>query len=249
MIDAAQKLRVLVVHGFASNGHAFKKRTSALQKACRDVADLIFLDAPIQVQALPSEANPEPGPPNPDDPIEKQALAWWRHNNDQYEGWADTAKFLERKFQELGPFDGVLGFSQGGCLAGVLAAALEHPELVPDFHGTFQRERFRFMISVSGFRARPDAFQALMDAKIATPALIIRGKEDMIVPPQLTETLVEVCSNVRVAEHGGGHYLPTPAPWRNFVRDYIEAFRSGQPDAWRTIPAPPCEEENSDSKL
>lgn len=33
--STARKLRVLVLHGYATNAFVFKRRTSALQKACR----------------------------------------------------------------------------------------------------------------------------------------------------------------------------------------------------------------------
>lgn len=201
------------------------------------------------MQALPSESNPEPKPPSPDDPEETQARAWWRQVDENYVGWDGTAKYLRTKFQELGPFDGVLGFSQGGCLTGVLAAALEHPDLVPDSPGTFQAERLRFAISVSGFRPRAALFDKLMEARITTPMLIIQGRDDSIVSPEFTETLVKLCDNVRIAEHDGGHYLPTPAPWRNFLRDHIASFRTESPDAWKSVPLPAVSDDNSDSKL
>ncbi|KAI3623803.1 dihydrofolate reductase [Malassezia furfur] len=243
------KLRVLVLHGFAQNSYVFKRRTSALQKACRNVVDFVFLNAPIQVKAFPSEANPDPKSPSPSDPEEEQARAWWRQIDDAYVGWDGTARYLQRAFQEQGPFDGVLGFSQGGCLAGVLAAALEHPELVPDSPGTFQAQPFRFAVSVSGFRPRAPLFDRLMEARIATPMLVIQGREDSIVTPAFTETLVQVCDQVRVAEHDGGHYLPTPAPWRNFLRDFFASFLQEEPGAWRSVPLPTAADDNSDPKL
>lgn len=181
--------------------------------------------------------------------METQTRGWWERFEDRYEGWETTTEYLYARFRELGPFDGVLGYSQGGCLAGVLAAALEHPELVPNAPRPFQEQPLRFAISVSGFRPRPHLFTPLMQAGITTPMLIVQGQEDQIVPIELTNTLTQLCSNVRVAEHSGGHFLPTSAPWRNFVRDVLAAFRDDAPDAWRSIPAPPLSDENSDFKL
>ena len=40
----------------------------------------------------------------------------------QTEGWGATLATLRRACSELGPFDGVLGFSQGAAVAAALAA-------------------------------------------------------------------------------------------------------------------------------
>lgn len=37
-------------------------------------------------------------------------------------GFEDTLKLIEKTVEEYGPFDGFLGFSQGACLVGLLAA-------------------------------------------------------------------------------------------------------------------------------
>jgi len=47
--------------------------------------------------------------------------------------------------------------------------------------------------------------------------------------------------------HDGGHYLPTPAPWRHFLRAFLESFRSEDRDAWRTVPEPG--EERAENKM
>ena len=88
MSGAAGKLRVLVLHGYASNPLAYARRVSALTKACSSVADFVFAPAPHQVRSLPSETNPEPGPVDPSLPLEKQARAWFMANDETgvYEG-------------------------------------------------------------------------------------------------------------------------------------------------------------------
>lgn len=207
----------------------------------------MFVDGPIQIKPLPSLSNPDPAEPSPDDPPEKQARAWWRQVDEGYHGWGETAKYMQAQFHEHGPFDGVMGFSQGGCLAGILTAALEHPELVPNSPGPFQAEPFRFAISISGFRPADHSFDPLMEAKITTPMLAMIGIDDVIVPPDWTMALVEQCTNARVINHEGGHFLPTPAPWRNFIRNYLETFQSDTPGAWRTIAAPTANVEVDDT--
>jgi hypothetical protein len=71
--------------------------------------------------------------------------AWWLVNEDktQYRrepdtrvrwpklkcaiGFNETLEYLHDYLIREGPFDGVMGFSQGGCMAAILAALLEKP--------------------------------------------------------------------------------------------------------------------------
>ncbi|WFD32044.1 dihydrofolate reductase [Malassezia sp. CBS 17886] len=248
----AGKLRLLVLHGYAANEFSAKRRMAALQKACRDVAEFVFVNAPRQVKALPSATNPDPSVPSPDIPLEKQARAWWSANDEGvYVGWADTAVYLHDVFQTRGPFDGVLGFSQGACLATVLCAALERPDACPASAAPFQAHPFRFAIAVSGFRPRDPAFNALFAEEIATPTLVVVGEEDVLVSRDMTQAAVDAMANSRIVCHDGGHFIPTNAPWRNFFRDFMRAFQDAQPDDWRALPAPEgsVPEEDVDSKL
>lgn len=142
----------------------------------QDVADFVFGNGPLQVQALPSETNPEPAPPSPDDPPEKQARAWWNHTDNEYRGWAESVAYLTQMFREHGPFDGVLGFSQGACAAALLAASIERPENAPYVCEPIQTEPLRFVICVSGFYPCVAQFDTLLNQKITTPLLLVIGE-------------------------------------------------------------------------
>ena len=172
------KLRVLVLHGFASNGTAYAKRLGALRNACRDVAELFFPMGPHHVQALPSESNPEPGPVDPTLPLDKQPRGWWvrEDDSDRYVGWEASAAELRKYCAEHGPFDGVLGFSQGASVASVFAAALEQPGIAPDTLEPLQREPLKFAIMVSGFIPRESELARLYDKPLQVPSLHIMGE-------------------------------------------------------------------------
>ncbi|WFD00758.1 dihydrofolate reductase [Malassezia yamatoensis] len=246
---SAGKSRVLVLHGFAMNATLYKKKLSALQKTCRDVADFVFVNAPIHVKPFASETNPNPVVSSADDPEDQQTRGWWKANNGTYIGWDSTAKYLKEQIALYGPFDGVLGYSQGACLACILAAGIEYPDFLPDSPGPLQTKPFQFAISVSGFHPRDSMFDRLFEQEIHTPTLFILGHEDQIIPPAVTASFATQLKNVRIAEHSGGHYLPTPAPWRNFLRDFIASFQSDNKDAWRQIPLPNAKENDTEFKL
>lgn len=220
----------------------------------------MFANGPHHIQALPSETNPDPAPPNPNDPEDKQARAWFMARNNVYEGWDASVTYLKTLCREQGPFDGVLGFSQGASLAAILAASLEHPERTPETSEPIQNKPFRFVISVSGFRPADPKFDPLFRDQIQTPVMLIVGANDSIVTSERSQTLVERCANIRVVRHPGEHYLPTSyvlpimpfhlhmhsltpsltscsAPWRSFLRDCITSFARSNHD-WQSILSP-----------
>ena len=52
---ATRKLKVLMAHGYTSNQFQFFKRSGAIRKACRDVADFTFINGPLIVRVGDSE--------------------------------------------------------------------------------------------------------------------------------------------------------------------------------------------------
>ena len=208
-------------------------------------------------------------------PIEEQPRAWWMARDDgTYDGWDTTVSFLNAQLAEHGPFDAILGFSQGACYTGLLASAFEDPSRMPGLELPPGQGKLRFAIAISGFRSREPRHERLYAQKIETPMLCVLGKEDYIVdsgkrltaaapvPAQFSrvrkltcrcrsfrraersKTLTDVCANVRVEWHEGGHATPSQAPWRNFFRDFLTAFQQEQdgPTAakldWKTLPGP-----------
>lgn len=160
-----------------------------------DVAEFVFANGPHHVQAFPSATNPNPPPPSPDEPLEKQPRAWWMSREEGYVGWESTIHSLAQLSREQGPFDGILGFSQGGSAAAVVAAAIEHPALLSKLD-TIQTEPLKFMISVSGFRPNDAALDPLFATPLQTPSLIICGQ------------YVFALTQKRLDRHAGAHPDP-----------------------------------------
>lgn len=63
---------------------------------------------------------------------------------------------------------------------------------------------------------------------------------DQIVDADRSQTLVDACAHSRIETHESGHVVPTQAPWRNFLRDYIHAFadETHEAGAWRHVQGP-----------
>ncbi len=50
---ATRKLKILMAHGYTSNSFQFHKRSGAIRKACRDVADFTFINAHLSSNPSP----------------------------------------------------------------------------------------------------------------------------------------------------------------------------------------------------
>jgi hypothetical protein len=125
------RLRVLCLHGFRQTAKQFSGRLAAFQKRLRKDVEFVFADGPLLIPAL--------GPAAQDDDTDHSfpradRRAWFKSPvgaglvldstqwQTQTEGWERSILEVARVFATQGPFDGVLGFSQGGALALTLCA-------------------------------------------------------------------------------------------------------------------------------
>jgi hypothetical protein len=122
-----------------------------------------------------------------------------------------------------GPFDGVVGFSQGGACAGMIASLLEpgresafeksggmeYPKSFKDIH----HPPMKFAVSYSGFAATGEnPYKAFYEPKISTRMLHFLGSQDVVVDEKRSLALVEACTHREekyVVYHPGGHFLPS----------------------------------------
>ena len=251
-------LKLLMLHGYTQSGNIFNFRSRALVKHLQKSLPLYEVSAayptgPIRLQ--PSEIpGYEPSPEvNPDDEIE--AYGWWRHSTSAtpplYAGIEEGFATVARTLKEEGPFDGVIGFSQGAALAAMVASLLEpgrkesfeHFSKISDEGGAgmdypaafaedgFQHPPLKFAISYCGFRAPGARYRAFYEPAIQTPMLHVLGSLDAIVEEVRSRGLVEACAgdpdkNGLVVFHPGGHFLPSKRPYLDaaltFIRDEMD---------------------------
>lgn len=220
-----RKLRILALHGYTSNAFILQRRIGAIRKACRDVADFVVVNGPLRVEPItaPVESLDAPSSSSsggytaandPNMPLEEQPRAWWRSSDDgtEYRHFDATVDFLCAEVAQHGPFDGVFGFSQGACMAAIVASAFEDPTRYQRFCDKLPAGQgpLRFCISVSGFAARDDKLKGLFAAHgIQTPILHVLGRADQIVDDGRAQTLVRAAARSRVEHHDSGHVIPS----------------------------------------
>ncbi|OCL02090.1 dihydrofolate reductase [Glonium stellatum] len=239
-------IKVLMLHGFTQSGTLFHAKTRALeknlQKAFPAGITLHYPTAPIRLSladvpfAVASTEDPASYGVDKDKDKELDVWGWWRRKGDSepytYEGIERGMDHIAEVLKTEGPFDGVIGFSQGGACAGMLASLLEpgrreafeafypdggmrYPESFEDSTGyitTTIHPPLKFAVSYSGFAARGGKlYRGFYEPKIKTPMLHFLGTLDTVVEEKRSLALVEACeqSDGRVVYHPGGHFLPS----------------------------------------
>ncbi|TGZ79954.1 alpha/beta-hydrolase [Ascodesmis nigricans] len=196
--------RILFLHGFTRSGAAFSAQTQALQTqlhaTCAPSGDFHFPDGTIPLQ--PSFADNIEG-----------AYAWWRKCDESglYIGLDDTLRFLGNYLDLHGPFAGVVGFSQGACLAAILASVLEREDRRMGEFGpgmVTEHGRLGFVVAMSGFRPAASVYDGFYVPRIETPVLSVLGRRDEIVKSERSVELHRACKDVKVLWHERGHVVP-----------------------------------------
>ncbi|KAH8149153.1 uncharacterized protein LAJ45_06692 [Morchella importuna] len=227
-------LKLLFLHGYTQSGPLFHAKTKALEKLLLKSlpagTTLSFPTAPhlLKLSDLPghtpaASAGNEGGAEEEEQSADN--WAWWRRNDatGEYTGLNETWAFLGKLLDSEGPFDGCIGFSQGGALTSLLTSLLE-PAHAPSRPASFTTTHppFRFSIVYSGFRAPSPHYDYFYTPKIATPTLHFIGSLDTVVDESRSLALVhEHAGEPRVVYHPGGHYLPAGKQFANVVVGFV----------------------------
>lgn len=198
---AQRKLRILCLHSFRTNAKVFETQMSMARWTSEyaETCEFVVIDAP---HAQSGEA--------PADVVgffgDGEYREWWnakKRADDEaagmeYVGLERSLETIETVCEENGPFDGLLGFSQGATLC---AIALATPRIA---------KRFGFGVLVSGMKSRATQTRDLDYGSIACPTLHVIGKNDRVMPVVASEGLLKSMTSsetTRVA-HDGGHSVP-----------------------------------------
>eukprot|EP00929_Paragymnodinium_shiwhaense_P092711 TRINITY_DN52708_c0_g1_i1.p1 TRINITY_DN52708_c0_g1~~TRINITY_DN52708_c0_g1_i1.p1 ORF type:complete len:210 (-),score=15.87 TRINITY_DN52708_c0_g1_i1:271-900(-) len=170
-------LRVLCLHGFGQTAESMASMIQPLATALQGHAEFI----------VPPQSQP-----------------WWRASSllwPSYVGCDESLEFLRDFAASNGPFDGVLGFSQGACLAGIMCAMQGEVS-------TAAPVDVKFAVICCGFCSRDSQHSALYHQEIDVPSLHVIGEADFFVLRYLASSLARCFTDAKVSYHPGGHDLP-----------------------------------------
>ncbi|KJE94170.1 dihydrofolate reductase [Capsaspora owczarzaki ATCC 30864] len=209
-------LRILCLHGYTQNATVFRERTGSLRKALKGVAELFYLDAPHKLRPADEDRFPVED--------DGQSLAWWipdLPHRTTFRGFDESIAYVQAHCQREGPFDGILGFSQGAAMTAVLcsqASAAAGAEQAAQGAAT---PRFRFAMMFAGFPVKDPTYQHFYEKQIHIPSLHVYGESDGIIAPHNSKRLADLFDNSVVHVHVGGHFLPSQASMRGVYLDFI----------------------------
>ncbi|XP_035521778.1 esterase OVCA2 [Morone saxatilis] len=220
-------LRVLCIHGYRQNGSSFRGKTGALRKLLKKQVELVYLSAPHSVPQSSGEEAPEKengsGPEGDED-----SKGWWfsdiqaRSFNAQQQceeslGLNESVVVVREAVKVQGPFDGILGFSQGAAFVAMLCS-LQEQKLEPEFS-------FRFAILVAGFRSACEEHQTFYNTPLQIPSLHVFGLEDRVIPDNMSRELLPSFQDPQVLTHPGGHFVPAASAHRQTYQDFLKRFQ------------------------
>ncbi|XP_073816302.1 esterase GA18864 [Musca autumnalis] len=217
-LEITEKVRVLCLHGYRQNGESFKSKLGSFRKHVNKYAEFVFIDAPHK--AKPMEEGGEP---------QADQLSWWFNKDDgsfkgtnkngPAFGFQESLKLVEETWKTQGPFQGLLGFSQGACFVGLICglAKKKLTSIKPEF-----------AIMSSGFLSGSLVHKSAYEESVIIPTLHIYGLSDEIIPKEMSQELANHFKNVEVLEHNGGHYFPATSQQKqayiNFFQDRLQEY-------------------------
>ena len=207
-------LKVLVIHGYRQSAKSSKEKTGAFRKGLKKYLECVFITAPNRI-------------PGKDEDVDNEEYGWWFSKRDQQlsfnateettidEGHDASVDLITKTVQEQGPFDGILGFSQGATMVAHICS------LATEENSPFN---FKFAILCAGFRSRSTAHERYYDKDLSIPSLFIFGDNDQVIEKGMSMQLSDMFTNKTIVNHAGGHFLPAGATERKQYQEFLTQF-------------------------
>ncbi|CAH8275505.1 unnamed protein product [Arabidopsis lyrata] len=189
----ARKPRFLCLHGFRTSAEIMKIQLHKWPKSVIDRLDLVFLDAPFPCQ----------GKSDVEGIFDPPYYEWFQFNKEftEYTNFEKCLEYLEDRMIKLGPFDGLIGFSQGAILSGGL------PGLQAKGIALQKVPKIKFVIIIGGAKLKSAKLaENAYSSSLETLSLHFLGETDFLKP--YGTQLIESYKNPVVVHHPKGHTVP-----------------------------------------
>ncbi|RLL96532.1 hypothetical protein CFD26_101451 [Aspergillus turcosus] len=235
------KFRVLLIHGFAGTGSDIAAKAGPITRRITElIIPEILAEFPGGIEFLSPDAPLLLEPPiglDTDNCVEDEhgkqtrvaedkpqqtALGWWygRDTVSDYKGIEASLSFLA-KFIHGRPIHGVIGFSQGGAVAGMVCSLIEcldNPEKVAAIRAQGLpvdnylclpgQERLRFMMAIGGYQGTLRYYGSLYQWPMQTPSIHTLASMDAVVEHHLSMDLARSFTSYEIVEYFGSHFVP-----------------------------------------
>ncbi|OJJ42802.1 hypothetical protein ASPZODRAFT_28887 [Penicilliopsis zonata CBS 506.65] len=243
---AERKFRILMLHGYAQSASLFRIKTRLLREQILDSfppalydeypggIEYLFPDGAVSLSTNSKDSG--------DDDHEDGMRAWWLNLDDtsRYTFLNETIASLPTYLNHT-PIDALIGFSQGGALAVMLASLCEAAASSPSqarrqslrdqgipvdafLNGLPGQSPLRFVISLCGFRGTMDYYGSLYPAVgLTTPSLHAMGVFDSMIAGPKSQELVASFQSPQVVHYYGGHFIPRDRQTMQTIVAFIKA--------------------------
>ncbi|CAL0311866.1 unnamed protein product [Lupinus luteus] len=200
MEDQKQKKpRILCLHGFRTSGEILKKSVLRWPEIVTEKLDLVFLDGKFRAQ----------GKSDVEGIFDPPYYEWFQPKKDftVYSNFEESVAYIEDYMLKNGPFDGLLGFSQGA----MIAAALSGMQAQGVALGKVDKIKFLIIIAGGKFGGKkfgmPKLASKAFSKPIDCPSIHFIGERDSMKPESIA--LLEAFVDPTVIYHPKGHIIPT----------------------------------------
>ncbi|XP_011505754.1 PREDICTED: ovarian cancer-associated gene 2 protein homolog [Ceratosolen solmsi marchali] len=215
------KLKVLAIHGYRQSDKIFSAKIGSMRKNFKKELDFTFIRAPHKISYTEKYSNEQTEVNLKFE--DTNEYGWWFNtqnktfkavnSSDLCVGFDESLQLIEQIFKEQGPFDGLIGFSQGGSFVSILCA-MQQLKIIPI--------EFQFAIIISGFISLCKPHEVFYKQKINLPTLHVYGNSDQVIPTYKAKELCDLFIDKEVVLHEGGHYVPgSKHIYNNFIKKMI----------------------------
>ncbi|XP_010266516.1 PREDICTED: esterase OVCA2-like [Nelumbo nucifera] len=211
MGNEEKKPRFLCLHGFRTSAKILRKQVGKWPESVLEKMDLVFVDAPF----------PAEGKSDVEGIFDPPYLEWFQFDKEfvQYRNLQECLQYIEDYMIKHGPFDGLLGFSQGA----ILSAGL--PGLQAKGLALTKVPKIKFLIIIGGAKFQsPTVAENAYSLPIECPSLHFLGETDFLRPhgTKLLESFV----NPFIVHHPKGHTVPRlDEKSLNIMLDFLEKIQ------------------------
>lgn len=190
--------KILCLHGWRTSGYILSMQMAAFRYHTE--ADYYYIDAPY-----PSEGDPDEGIQAFYNDLEYFEWFYKRFDeNGQKTAWGldESIQMLMDYINDNGPFDGILGFSQGCIMATKILAIYEK-----QYPNAIFKHKIKFVILIGGVPPSNEIDKSF--DLIQSPSLHIMGSQDSLL--HLNQELVKFYhpSSSTIYLHDEGHNIPS----------------------------------------
>lgn len=212
-----RKLKLLGLHSFRTSADIFKRQLTKWSPSLHELFDVDYINGPL----------PCSGKSDVEGIFEGPYYEWYRFKKDYTEFYyvdENLLSYISNYMKLHGPYDGILGFSQGACLGGYLAAIQEKGVGLQDV------SPLRVLVLIAPAKLRAQHLKHVYDdPKIKCPTLALIGARDPLRIPGFD--VLKSFENHIAIEHRFGHTVPRlddtqTATVAQFLKSQLDAITS-----------------------